>query len=92
MVTDISRIFEPADRIRYALDRINRAEMSWSARELFFLVKIFFPAETSSRVSTAVAALCIHGELTIRGRRYQAKALKPFPMAEAGRSREAIAG
>ena len=74
MVTDISRVSEPADRIRYALNRVNRAEVSWSARELFFLVKIFFPAETFSHVCEAAAALCIHGELAIRGRRYQMRA------------------
>ena len=74
MVTDISRVSEPEDRIRYALKQANRAKVvSWSARELFFLVKIFFPAETQARVSMAAAALCVHGELTIFGRRYQTR-------------------
>jgi len=92
MLTDISRVSEPEDRIRYALNRARHAkDVSWSARELFFLVKIFFPAETFSHVREAAAALCVHGELTIRGRRYQTKRSKPAPMGEEVRSREAIA-
>ncbi len=73
----ISRIFKPHDRTRYSLERVNRAEMSWSARELFFLVKTFFPAETRFTVSNAAATLCAHGELSISGTRYTMKSLKP---------------
>jgi hypothetical protein len=73
----ISNIFTPHDRIRYALNRVNRAEASWSVRELFFLVKIFFPTETHSSISKAAATLCTYGEFSISGRRYKMKSLKP---------------
>lgn len=64
------------DRIRYVLSQVNQLEASWTTRELFFLVKKFFPTETQSRISTAVAALCSVGEFSLSGRRYQTKALK----------------
>jgi hypothetical protein len=67
----------PHDRIRYALNRVNKAEASWSVRELFFLVKMFFPAETRSSISKAAATLCTCGDFSISGRRYKMKALKP---------------
>jgi len=66
----------PHDRIRYALSRASQTEGSWSARELFFLVKHFFPAETRSCVNDGASTLCSCGEFLINGRRYQAKALK----------------
>jgi len=66
------------DRIRYALNRVNREEMSWTGRELFFLVKKYFPAESRSDINTAAATLCSYGEFSISGRRYQAKAAKPL--------------
>lgn len=71
-----SNIDTPQDRIRYALNRANQTEMSWSARELFSLVKIFFPTETRSSISAGVATLCSCGDFPICGRRYTAKALK----------------
>ena len=71
------KILTPCDRIRYALDRVNQAEASWSVRELFFLVKRFFPAETRSNISSAAATLCIYGEFSISGRRYKMKVPKP---------------
>ena len=67
----------PHDRIRYVLTRVNRAEAAWTGRELFFLVKQFFPAETRAGVSAAAAALCNCGEFSISGRRYQTGAQKP---------------
>lgn len=73
----ISNIFTPHDRIRYALNRVNKAEASWSVRELFFLVKIFFPTETRSSISKAAATLCTYGEFSISGRRYKKKSLTP---------------
>ena len=71
-----SNIDAPQDRMRYALNRVNQIQMSWSARELFFLVKIFFPTETRSCISEAAATLCTCGEFSINGRRYTANALK----------------
>ena len=71
-----SKMDAPQDRIRYALNRVNPPETSWSARELYFLVKMFFPAETRSCVSKGAATLCGCGEFSICGRRYTAKALK----------------
>lgn len=73
----ISNVFTPLDRMRYALNRIKPTEASWSARELFFLVKIFFPAESRSNVCRAAATLCTSGEFSISRRRYTRKALKP---------------
>jgi len=72
----VSNLDTSPDRIRYVLNRVNRAEVSWTGRELFFLVKQFFPAETRSAVSTAAATLCSCGEFSISGRRYQTKASK----------------
>jgi len=71
------KVLASPDRIRYALQHVNRAKVSWSARELFFLVKIFFPTETRSSVSQAAATLCTSGDLSISGRRYKMKAPKP---------------
>ena len=73
----ISNVFTPLDRIRYALNRVKPAEASWSVRELFFLVKVFFPAESRSNICRAAAKLCTCGEFSISGRRYTMKALKP---------------
>jgi hypothetical protein len=67
----------PRDRIRYVLKRVSQAEVSWTGRELFFLVKTFFPVETRSRVGAAAATLCSSGEFFITGRRYQTKAQTP---------------
>ena len=69
------------DRIRYVLARVNRAGVSWTGRELFFLVKQFFPTETRSAVRAAASSLCSAGEFSISGRRYQTKAPEP-PKAE----------
>ena len=73
-----SHIFTPHDRIRYALKRVNQTDASWSVRELFFLVKSFFPAETRFNVSKAAATLCTYGEFSISERRYKMKSLKPL--------------
>ena len=73
----VSNLNTSHERIRYALNRVNRADMSWTGRELFFLVKNYFPAETRSDVNTAAATLCSYGEFSICGRRYQAKTRKP---------------
>jgi len=77
MYMAISNKFVARDRIRYALTRVDQTEVSWSARELFFLVKMFFPAETRSSINEATTALCSSGEFLISGRRYERKALKP---------------
>lgn len=77
-----TKILTPHDRMRYALTHVNKAEESWSARELFFLVKKFFPMETRPSISRASATLCTCGEFSISGRRYKTKALKPVQREE----------
>jgi len=73
----VSNLDTSHDRIRYVLDRVNQTGVSWTGRELFFLVKHFFPAETRSAVRAAAAALCCSGEFSINGRRYQTKTPTP---------------
>jgi len=74
----ISNIETPPDRIRYALNQVNQAAVSWTGRELYFLVRKFFPAETRSRISAAAAGLCSSGEFSISGRRYNLTPPKPL--------------
>ena len=61
----------PDARIRYALERVQPEQTSWSARELFFLVRKFFPTETRVRINEGAATLCNCGELLIDDRRYK---------------------
>jgi len=72
----------PHDHIRHVMNYVSQKEATWSARELFFLVKKFFPTETRSRISVGVAELCNCGEFSIHGRRYKSVALKPMKARE----------
>ncbi len=73
-----SNLDAPNERVRYALNRVNQAAVSWTARELYFLVRNFFPAESRSRISAAAAMLCRSGEFSIRRRRYNLTVQKPL--------------